>query len=410
MKNKFNLSKFQKKSVYFLVFIVPFLMGLGVDLYVPSLPQIVDYFHTKTSLVQLTVSLYMLGYGVGQVLLGVLSDSFGRRKILIFSSIFFSIISFICIQSPNLIILEICRLLQGISVAGLAVVARAMIPDVFSGAELSKVTNYFTLSWSLGPIIAPFIGGSLANKFGWKSNFYLFTLYGLFIFIYSFINYKETNHNLVPFSINRTASSLHKILFNPLFMLITTISAIGYGSIVLFNAIAPFLIEVLLKYSAYEYGQFAMILGFAYCFGAMTNRFAINKFNSTQLLSFGLFMDIFISIFTLVLSFTLNINLYVILIPTFVIFFFVGFIVPNALSQTMASFSNIAGTASAVFGTLTGVIVSFISAFGSILKSNSQLPLSITYLLLFTVSGVLFFLSRILKHKNTVMKTDRNIV
>lgn len=400
MKSTCTLAKSHKKSVYFLVFIVPFLMGLGVDLYVPSLPQIVNYFHTKTSMVQLTVSLYMLGYGVGQVILGVLSDSFGRRKILILSSISFAIISFICIQSPNLIILEICRLLQGISVAGLAVVSRAMIPDVFSGSELAKVTNYFTLSWSLGPIIAPFIGGSLANRFGWKSNFYLFTLYGLFIFVYSLIRYKETNHNLVPFNISKTASSLHEIFTTPSFMLITTISAIGYGTIVLFNVIGPFLIEVVLKYSTYKYGQFAMILGFAYCFGAMANRFAVNKFNSTHLLSFGLLVNILISIFTLVLSLALTLNLYAILIPTFAVFFFVGFIVPNALSQTMASFSNMAGTASAVFGTLTGIVVSFISAFGSTLKSNSQIPLSITYLFLFIISWLLFCISRIVVIKN----------
>ncbi len=400
IENERVLSQSKRRSIYFLVFIVPFLMGLGIDLYVPSLPEIVGYFHTETSLVQLTVSLYMLGYGVGQVVLGVLSDSFGRRKVLLISAVFFSIISFVCIYSRNLIILEISRLLQGICVAGLAVVARAMIVDVFSGVELAKATNYFTLSWSLGPIIAPFIGGNLANNFGWKSDFYLFSIYGLFIFIYAFIKFDETNKNLVSFSISTTISSLREILTSPLFMIITTLSALGYGVIVLFNAVGPFLIEVVLKYSVAQYGNIAMVLGLAYCFGATMNRFVITKFNTKLLLRFGLITDLLGSLLMVLLSFTLNMNLYVILVPVFIIFFFIGFIVPNALAQTMALFSNVAGTASSVFGTLTGIIVFLITMFGSSLKINSQIPLAITYLALFIISIILFYISSRLESKS----------
>lgn len=399
MESTLDLSKFQKRTVYSLIFIVPFLIGLGVDLYVPSLPQIVNYFHTKSSLVQLTVSLYMFGYGIGQVVLGVLSDSFGRRKVLLLSAIFFTIISFICIWSPSLIVFEIARLLQGICVAGLAVVARAMIPDVFSGIELAKATNYFTLSWSLGPIIAPFIGGNLANIFGWKSNFYLFSIYGLFIFAYSFARFEETNKALVPFKLSTTAVSLKRILTNPLFMLITTISAVGYGIIVLFNVVGPFLIEVVLKYSIAEYGNIAMVLGCAYCFGAMTNRFVISKFNSKILLKFGLITCFAGSILMLVLSFIFNMNLYVILSPIYIIFFFIGFIVPNALALTMSLFSEIAGTASSIFGTLTGIIVFIITMFGSNLKTDSQISLAVSYLVLFVISGVLLYISNKLEKK-----------
>ena len=400
MRVQYSLS--QKRNIYFLVFIVPFLMGLGVDLYVPSLPVITSFFHTKASLVQLTVSLYLLGYGLGQVVLGVLSDSFGRRKVLLISAVFFTLVSFACILSPNVFVLETLRFLQGICIAGLAVVARAILVDVFSGSELSKATNYFTLSWSLGPIIAPFIGGNLENYFGWQANFILFALYGLFIFIYAFVKLPETNSQLSILSFSQTYNNLREILTAPVFMLITTISALGYAIIVLFNVVGPFFIEIVLKYSVTQYGNIALVLGFAYFLGATSNRFVISYFNNKTLLLFGLISSLTGSILMLLLSFTLGMNLFVVLIPIFLIFFFIGFIVPNALAETMAMFSSIAGTASAVFGTITGIIVFLVTMFGSRLKTTSQIPLAFTYLCLLVISIMLFYISRKLEHNHEI--------
>ncbi len=398
MRVQYSLS--QKRNIYFLVFIVPFLMGLGVDLYVPSLPVITSFFHTNASLVQLTVSLYLLGYGLGQVVLGVLSDSFGRRKVLLISAVFFTIVSFACILSPNVFVLETLRFLQGICIAGLAVVVRAMVVDVFSGSELSKATNYFTLSWSLGPIIAPFIGGNLENYFGWQANFILFGLYGLFIFIYAFVKLPETNSHLSVLSFSQTYNNLREIITAPVFMIITTVSAIGYAIIVLFNVVGPFFIEMVLKYSVTQYGNIALVLGFAYFLGATANRFVIGYFNNKSLLLFGLISSLTGSILMLLLGFTLGMNLFVVLIPIFLIFFFIGFIVPNALAETMAMFSSIAGTASAVFGTITGIIVFLVTMFGSRLKTTSQIPLAFTYFCLLVISIMLFYISGKLEHKH----------
>lgn len=396
---KIQNSILPKQNIYFLVIIVPFLMGLGVDLYVPSLPMVTSYFHTRANLVQFTISLYLLGYGIGQVILGVLSDSFGRKKILILCALSFSLISFTSILSPNIFIFQTFRFLQGICIAGLAVVVRAVLVDVFSGVELRKATTYFTLSWSLGPILAPFIGSNLEKYFGWKSNFYVFCFYGLFIFIYSLIRFKETNLNLTQFNITKTYSTLSSIITHPTFMLITTISALGYGVIVLFNTVGPFLIEVLLKYSVVEYGTFALILGFAYFFGTISNSIAVKHFNSKLLLHFGLIASLTGSILMLLLGILLHINLYIILIPVFIIFFFIGFIVPNALALTMSLFSNSAGSASAIFGTITGIVVFIVTSLGSNLKTDSQIPLTFIYMFIFIVSTILFILSKKIKNR-----------
>ncbi len=384
----------QKRNINSLVFIVPFLLGLGVDLYVPSLPAITNYFQTQANFVQLTISLYMLGYGIGQTILGVVSDSFGRRKVLLLSALFFTLVSFLAILASNVFMLEVCRFLQGISVAGLAVVARAIIVDVFSGAELAKATNSLTLSWSLGPIIAPFIGGYLQHYFDWQANFYLFGLYGLFIFVYAFTKLPETNLHLVELSFSKTYNSIRLIGAHPVFMLLTTVSGFCYAIVVLFNVVGPFLIQTVLKYSVIDYGNLALVLGCAYFLGALSNRFASNYFKSKTLLLFGLISALTSSILMILLGFTFEMNLYVVLIPTFLIFFFIGFIIPNALVQTMTLFSKTAGTASSIFGTLTGIIVFFVTIFGSSLKTDSQIPLSFIYLVLLLLSMILFLFTQ----------------
>lgn len=142
-----NLYK-QQKIALFLVVSISFLMGIGIELYVPSLPDMAHFYHANISYIQLTISLYLLGYGLGQIILGSLSDSYGRRKIFIASSMVFSISSMLCIVSDSIIYLNLFRLLQGLAIAGLASGMRALIVDLFSGLELKKMANYFALSWA----------------------------------------------------------------------------------------------------------------------------------------------------------------------------------------------------------------------------------------------------------------------
>lgn len=133
-----DLFSFQKKIALFLVVSISFLMGIGIDLYVPSLPDISSYYHSPIRDVELSISLYLLGYGLGQTILGIISDSYGRKKVFIFSSLLFSMTSILCAFSSNIYQLNIFRFIQGLAIAGLASGMRAIIVDLFEGLELKK--------------------------------------------------------------------------------------------------------------------------------------------------------------------------------------------------------------------------------------------------------------------------------
>ncbi len=138
----------QKKITLFLIISISFLMGIAIDIYVPSLPEISSYYHTSIKFAELSISLYLLGYGLGQIVLGILSDTYGRKRIFIFSSLLFLVASVLCANVNGIFYFNSLRFIQGVAIAGLASGMRAIIVDLFSGLELKKMANYFALSWA----------------------------------------------------------------------------------------------------------------------------------------------------------------------------------------------------------------------------------------------------------------------
>lgn len=377
-----NLYK-QQKIALFLVVSISFLMGIGIDLYVPSLPDMAHFYHANISYIQLTISLYLLGYGLGQIILGSLSDSYGRRKIFIASSMVYSISSMLCIVSDSIIYLNLFRLLQGLAIAGLASGMRAIIVDLFSGLELKKMANYFALSWAIGPIVAPFIGANLADKFGWQANFYLFTVYGIILFFVCTLLFKESNKNIIHFNVKNFTTNLVIIITNKDFTLLSIIYGLSYSTVLIFNTVGPYLIEVKLNYSILFYGNLAMFLGCAYFIGTMINRYLIIQYDNKSILQSGIILSSISSIVMLLLM-TFHQNIFTLTVPIFAIFVFIGLIVPNAIAITMTLFPKQAGMATSLCGTIVGLIVFSVTYIIGLFKVT-PIELAITYISIFII-------------------------
>lgn len=377
-----NLYK-QQKIALFLVVSISFLMGIGIDLYVPSLPDMAHFYHANISYIQLTISLYLLGYGLGQIILGSLSDSYGRRKIFIASSMVFSISSMLCIVSDSIIYLNLFRLLQGFAIAGLASGMRAIIVDLFSGLELKKMANYFALSWAIGPIVAPFIGANLADKFGWQANFYLFTVYGIILFFVCTLLFEESNKNIIHFNAKNFTTNLVIIITNKEFTLLSIIYGLSYSTVLIFNTVGPYLIEVKLNYSILFYGNLAMFLGCAYFIGTMINRYLIIRYDNKSILQSGIILSSISSIVMLLLM-TFHQNIFTLTVPIFAIFVFIGLIVPNAIAITMTLFPKQAGMATSLCGTIVGLIVFSVTYIIGLFKVT-PIELAITYIGIFII-------------------------
>ncbi len=155
------------------ILIVP-LSGLAVDIYAPSLPTISHYFNVNKASAQLSITSYMAGIGLMQLFAGAVSDSYGRKKPFLFATLIFLLATLIIPASQNIYQLISLRFIQGVTVALTIVPMRSVIPDLFEGKELHKWMNYMVMAWSLGPIIAPVIGGYLQQYFGCEKVIFIF--------------------------------------------------------------------------------------------------------------------------------------------------------------------------------------------------------------------------------------------
>src|SRR3990167_3375173 len=202
------MSRSNKNFLAFLaLFIIP-ISGLSIDIYVPSLPAVSHFFEVDKSLAQLTITVYMIGLGIMQFFAGSISDSFGRRKpFLIAMLIYISATLFIPFVK-NIEQLLFLRFVQGIVIAVIVVPMRSVISDLFEGPAYYKMANYMTMAWSIGPIIAPAIGGYLQHYFGWQANFYFLGVYSIISFILIALYLPDTSAYHHPFHLRKILAQI----------------------------------------------------------------------------------------------------------------------------------------------------------------------------------------------------------
>lgn len=384
-----------KYFIIILIFLMTPMCGIGIDIYSPSLPAIVSYFHTNISLVKLTIPVYLISYGIGHLILGTLSDSLGRKKILIVMVILFILTCIYITFLHNIHLLLFIRMLQGFAVAGPGVIFKSLLTDSFQGKQLQKIIAYNSIVWSLGPIIAPFIGGYLQFYFGWWASFYFLAIYGTMVLLIALFFLPETNKNPVAFNVVTIAKNYRTIVSNKFFMVGLIGVAITYSVLVIFNIIGPFLIQDVMHYSAVDYGHIALLLGIFGFMGPLSNRLLINVYSRDKIILSTIGCALFISLLMIIMAEFWQLNLVILLIPVGLIFYLAAMSNPNFAGLCLSQFPEMAGSASALMGFLFMTVTFIITSLASLLKSSSEVPLAIAYGILMAVClliylGVLF--------------------
>lgn len=377
--------QFNKIQILLYVLLTIPIAGMSIDIYVPSLPSVLHFFQTTPILVKWTLSIFLLGHGSSQLLWGPLSDSIGRRKILLFCISLFVIASFFAAQAKSISILLVFRLMQGIATGGVSALSRAILTDTFAGTERKKSIAYMATAWGIGPIVAPAIGGYLQTYSGWQANFYLLAAYMLVNLVVAFLFFPETNFNQHVFRLATIKNNFKIILSHLVFINIIVIVAMGYSISILFNVVGPFLVQTVYHFSALQYGYLALILGVVFFLGNLLNRFLIVRFSLIKLLATSIWCIGFGSALMFILALIGLNNIYALLVPALIVFFASAISGSNSMAYSAMLFPEIAGAASAVMGSVFVLLTAVVSAFGSLLKAHYILPLAISYLLFFMI-------------------------
>lgn len=253
------LSAFRGAPLFILITAFLMLQPLSTDLYLASLPSLASGFGVPASTVQLTLSLFVLGFGSAQLIVGPLSDRFGRRPVVLAGLALYFLASILCGTSISIEILIAARFLQAVGCCSAVIIARAVVRDAYQPQDSVKLIAKASSWLSLAPLLGPILGSYLQVTLGWRAAFFVHALLSLSVLILVYLRLPETNLHK-----DRSATELSGLLRNYRIVLGSKVfwayalpGALSYGSIFTFiSGASVVLIQVLQVPTAW----------FGYCF------------------------------------------------------------------------------------------------------------------------------------------------
>tara|TARA_R110000868_G_scaffold144960_2_gene364482 strand:- start:12665 stop:13843 length:1179 start_codon:yes stop_codon:yes gene_type:complete len=380
------------KFLTFLILFTSPLSGVAIDIFVPSLPAVQSYFHTSVAQVQLLVSGYVFVAGFIQLIWGTLSDSWGRKHLLLIAAALFTLASVLAPQMTSIQGLLAMRVLQGLGAGGTAVIARAMMPAYYSGKQLKVMTTYYTTAWAIGPIVAPYFGGYLQHYFGWQATFYALAIYSSAVFVFVLFGLREASQQRHPLELRHILNIYKAVILNPVFLGTGIALGLAFGLVTVFNVMGPFLLQNLLHFTPVQYGRIALIMGATWFLGNICNRYYIQYMSQRKIMLLSITIGLGFSILMLVFAMMGLFNVWVIVVPAALAYYFVAIYFPNGYAVTLTMFPEHAGKVSALMGALVISVSGLTSMLASFVTFHNQLPLAMGFVLVTLASLILFVL------------------
>ncbi|MBC3921026.1 multidrug effflux MFS transporter [Undibacterium sp. CY18W] len=253
---------FQAAPLFFLIAVFLMLQPLSTDLYLASLPSLATVFAVPASTVQLTLSLFVAGFGGAQLVIGPLSDRYGRRPVVIAGLSLYLLASLLCGASQSIGMLIFARFLQALGCCSAVIIARAIVRDAYAPQDSVRVISKASSWVSAAPLLGPILGSFLQVHLGWRAAFVVHALLATALLIMVIARLPETNLYKDPKAteLSGLARNYRIVLGSPLFWAYALPGALSYGSIFVFISGASF---VLIKVLALPTGWF----GYCFAFG-----------------------------------------------------------------------------------------------------------------------------------------------
>ena len=346
---------------------------ISLYMLVPALPHLVTSFKSDISIAQMTVSLYMVGIACSQILMGPLSDRYGRRPVLLAGLGLMVVASVACIFAETLPQLIAARFFQALGGASGMVVSRAIIRDLYHRQRISSMISLVIAVMMIAQMLSPLTGGLLETAFGWRAIFYVTSAGSLAVAVAIALALPETRR------VRLVSSSFRGDVGN----LLTSRAFIGYvlcqvlASQIIFTFAggAPYIVITHMGRTGAEYGAWFAIIGFAYLVG---NLFCVRfapRHSLERLIWFGLALQLLGSLLNLVWGITgLNQTPGWLFGTQMIVMFANAFVMSNSAAGAISVRPEAAGTASGAMGFLQMGLGSFLSQFGAYLGGHFTTP------------------------------------
>ncbi|WP_313374359.1 MFS transporter [Chishuiella sp.] len=370
----------RKKIISMIGFLSVPISGFVTDIYLPSFPAMANSLMVSEKSIQLTLTCFLLSYGISQLFVGSILDSIGRYYPKLISLIIVLLSSLGIALVDSILFICILRVIQGIAIAIIVISTRALFIDIHTPEKAKHYLGYFTIAWSCGPILAPFLGGYLEKLFNWQANFYFLVIYAAIILVLELIYGKESIVTKTKLNLKNTIAVYKDMLQNNVFVLGISIQAISYSIVMLFNITGPFIIENIFKYNSVTIGYCTLILGFSWMIGGFIGKKRMHlEFKQSIVLPVLIQLMLIVSL--IITGYFIQ-NLFVLIPFAFLIHICSGILFTSFFTSNMMTFPKNAGIAGGLMGGMTYVITSITSfVITNTGKVDSQLAFSWRYLI-----------------------------
>jgi DHA1 family bicyclomycin/chloramphenicol resistance-like MFS transporter len=337
--------------------------ALSIDAYLPALPTIARDFAVTLPAVQQTLTVYLFAFAFMSLFYGTLSDSFGRRPVILGALGCYLVSSFGAAFAPTLGWLLFFRTLQGMSAGAGGIVGRAIVGDMFTGAEATRIMSYISLVFGVAPAFAPILGGWLLAAFGWHSIFYFIAIFTALLFVLCIFSLPETlvqqkRHAFHPTVIVRNYIAVGS---HVRFLVLSMGGACAWTGIMVYVAAAPVYILDLLHLTVKDFGWLFVTFVAGMTVGSMLSGYCSHRMKPGVIIALSYGIMALASAYSLIYTSCFTPRVPWAVIPHFIYGVGVSLSAPAMTVLTLEMFPDIKGLPSSLQTFIFLISFSFIS-------------------------------------------------
>ncbi len=351
----------------------------AIDMYLPALPSIGQTLGASVGAVQASLMAFFISLGIGQIVYGPISDMVGRKPPLYFGLLLFAVASVGCALAPDIHTLVVLRFIQGLGACAGMVIPRAVVRDLHTGTDAARLMSLLMLVFSVSPILAPLAGSLLIESLGWRSVFWAVTAAGVLGLVLLATSLPETRppEQRVDSSVGSALAGYGVLLRDRHFMGLVFIGAFGISSFFVYLANSSFVLIdhyglTPRQYSIAFAANAASFIGVSQFTGRLSGRFGLVPVVKVAVTGYAAVMALLLALNLLGMD-----QLLVMLPLMFVGYGFLGLVVPTTAVLALDDHGAIAGTASALMGTLQFVTGALMMALVGVFVDGSARPMVI---------------------------------
>jgi len=338
--------------------LLSFVGPMGVDMYLPAFPRLAAEFGVDPAGVQLTLTAFLVGFALGQLLLGPLSDRYGRRRPILAGAALCTAATAACALVPSVEWLVVARFLAGFGGAAGLVIGRAVILDTVDETAAARLFGILMALGGIAPIIAPLVGGIVSDNVGWRAVFWTLAAGSALNFLVALVAVPESlpPERRTGGGSNGTASLLRSVLTNRSYLGYTFVLGFGFAALFCYIAASPFLLQHVLGLTVGESSVVFATGALTTTLSSAVNARLVGRVSPERLLRVGLATMLAAAVGLLAATLAGLTERAIPLGGLFVFFLGLGMILGNATALALRCVPTAAGTGSAVLGTLQNVL------------------------------------------------------